>query len=92
MKKYLFILSLFFSVNCYAFDFKTLFEGDVIALGRCSFLGKMYPCVAIEKQDSTIYLVLQDDEEKTVAVYSVKEWKPNYKQEEMTLLWSKGMT
>ena len=64
--------------------------GDVLGVGRCYHSHQPYGCALVLK-DGSLYLILSDGT-KDIALYSVKEEKPKYQPQEMTLVWSHDMT
>ena len=62
-------------------------DSTEINRGRCSYKGNIYTCFAVAKE-SNLYLVAVD-KKGLVAVYSVKEVKAGYEQNEATLIWER---
>lgn len=77
-------------VSAYAITPDDLGGGDVVAMGVCTHAMKQYRCVAVSK-NNVLYLVILGPR-APVAIYRVNEFKTQYANDEMTLVWSNLMT
>lgn len=62
--------------------------GQVVSQGQCSNGGRTYTCFGIEKGGKKYFVGM--DSNGPFAVWSVKEWKRDYSEEEITLVWERS--
>ena len=78
-------------VNSYAFNPSIdLQGGEAIAEGQCPIDNMIYKCFIVKKDENLFIVVV--DEAGPLAVFSVKEIKQDYSEDEVTKVWTRHIS